>query len=184
MSNTDEQPILEHNFLKELNSDSSVPFYPLIIESTAEYANSYSKQFGDIIGKKLQKKAMHIPNLEELQLRFRKNPTDSRRFTLIISLDRLILTTNLYKDHLPRVDGTFSLTKTLKLFVCLRPYAREFLREASKYFELVVWTSSQREYSDQLIGLLEKEIKVKFDHWLCLTEQTCSEDNQFRFKNI
>ena len=25
---------------------------------------------------------------------------------------------------------------------------------------------------------------MKFDHWLCLNEQTCSEDNQFRFKNI
>lgn len=155
INSVEEQPVVELNILNQLNSDASVPFYPLIIESTAEYANSYSKQFGEIIGKKLQKKAMPVPNMDELQLRFRKNPNDSRKFTIIVSLDRLILTTNLYKDQLPKVDGTFSLTKTLKLYVCLRPFARDFLRAASKYFELVVWTSSQQEYSDKLIGFLE-----------------------------
>lgn len=141
-SKVKESQIQDLKIMQHLNSDASIPFYPLKIESRADYSNSYSKQFGEIIGSKLQKKTEPVSNLDELQVRFKKKPDDPRKFTLIISLDRLILTTNLYKDQLPKVDGTFSLTKTLKLFVCLRPFAREFMREASKYFELVVWTSS------------------------------------------
>jgi hypothetical protein len=53
------------NVIDQLNSDASVPFYPLIIETTADHQNSYRKQFGDIIGKKLQKKLEPIINLEE-----------------------------------------------------------------------------------------------------------------------
>jgi hypothetical protein len=41
---------------KQLQEDESVLFYPKLIESTIEYEQNFSKQFGEIIGKKLKKK--------------------------------------------------------------------------------------------------------------------------------
>jgi len=53
------------SLMNKLRQDDSVPFFPKHIESHIEYKEAFSKQFGDIIGKKLKKKLDKVQNLEQ-----------------------------------------------------------------------------------------------------------------------
>ncbi len=54
----------------------------------------------------------------------------------------------------------------------------------SKYFELIIWTSSQPDYSKSLIELVESTLKMKFDHCLMVDDQIQSEEKDFYVKNL
>lgn len=84
---------------------------------------------------------------------------------------------------MPFVNGYFNLDN-LKLYVCFRPYLKEFLLGCKKYFEVIVWTSSQQNYSYQLLNMIDQTLGIKFDHCLSLGDQMCSEDKHFYVKNI
>lgn len=74
--------------------------------------------------------------------------------------------------------------KKMKIYVYFRKYLKPFLQEMKKYFEIIAWTSSQKEYSDQVIETIEKNLDFKFDHCLSIDEQIQAEDNTFYVKNI
>lgn len=61
---------------------------------------------------------------------------------------------------------------------------KEFFFEAKKHFEVIVWTSSQKDYSHCLIDLVEQNTGFKFDHYLTLDDQCQSEEKDFYVKNI
>lgn len=37
----------------------------------------------------------------------------------------------------------------------IRPWAKEFLKETSRHFEIVVFTAAQKDYADKVIALLD-----------------------------
>ena len=86
-------------------------------------------------------------------------------------MDECILKTSIFKDEFPRVDGYFDYQK-LKIYVCFRKDLHMFLTEASKVFEIIVWTSSTEEYSNLIVDLIEKSLSFKFDYVLSLSNQT------------
>ena len=53
----------------------------------------------------------------------------------------MLLYTNIFKDQMQKVDGSFNFNG-LVLYVCFRPFLREFLLTLREHFELIVWTSS------------------------------------------
>ena len=53
-----------------------------------------------------------------------------------------------------------------------------------KDFEIIAWQSSQFDYSEKIIDIVESSLRFKFDHKLSLIEQNASEDNSYYVKNI
>ncbi len=76
-------------------------------------------------------------------------PTASvvQKKTLILTLDDCLLKTSIFKTDLPRVDGAFDYNN-LTIYVCFRPHLTEMMDSLKTHFELIVWTSSQNDYTE------------------------------------
>ena len=48
------------------------------------------------------------------------------------------------------------------IYVLIRPYAEEFLKNVSKYFEIVIFTASISKYASPLLDILDKEKNIKY----------------------
>ena len=48
-----------------------------------------------------------------------------------------------------------------RVYVQVRPFAKEFLQEMSKHFELVLFTASLQKYADPLLDLLDKSRVIR-----------------------
>ena len=72
----------------------------------------------------------------------------------------------------------------MKVYVCFRRYLNEFLNEAQKNFEIILWSSSQADYSALLIDLVESTLNFKFDYVFTLADQTQSEEKDLYVKDI
>ena len=79
--------------------------------------------------------------------------------------------TSLFKDEFPRINGSFEFKK-MKVYICFRNFLKEFLFEAQKYFEIIVWSSSQADYSESLINIIQDKLDFKFDYIFTLADQT------------
>jgi len=55
-----------------------------------------------------------------------------------------------------KIDGI-----THKVYVRVRPYCNEFLRETAKYWEMVIFTASLSKYADPLLDMLDKENTIQ-----------------------
>ena len=176
----------QQNSYQELlieSPDEKVQFFPEIIQSQKLHSDQFHLQFGEIIGKNLKKKLKPMSNMQELQVKFAKSPQNTRKKTLILALDNCILKTSIFKDELPRIDGLFYYQK-LKILVCFRNDFLAFLRKMQKDYEVIAWQSSQHDYSEQIINIIENTLDFKFDYKLSLSEQNASEDNSYYVKNI
>lgn len=94
------------------------------------------------------------------------SPRKNKRKTLVLGLEDCILKTSMYKEELPRVDGSFERANNFKIFVCFRPYLSTFLQNIQKSFELILWSSNQTEYSNDLVYVLDPYPHEYFSHFL------------------
>ena len=85
-------------------------------------------------------------------------------YTLVLDLDETLV-------HVPK--------KTNKIF--LRPGCRDFLHSLLPYYELILFTSSIKEYADQIINFIE--IKEKYFTY-CLYRENTILISDFFFKDI
>jgi len=69
------------------------------------------------------------------------------------------------------VDCKFKFMK-LDILCCNRRYLKEFLYGAQKYFEVILWTSSQDKYAKGMVEALEEQLDFKFDYALTMSDQT------------
>ena len=150
-------------------ADDSIESYPDLIEETPEHKEALLKSFGIVIGKKLKKRLKKYDNLEEIQLKLKKSEANAHKKTLIISGDECILKTDIYKDQIPRVDSKFKFMK-LDILVCNRRFLKEFLYGAKKYYEVILWTSSQGKYAEGMIAAMEEQLDFKFDYALTIAD--------------
>ena len=56
--------------------------------------------------------------------------------------------------------------------------------ECSKYFEIIIWSSSQPDYAKMILEVVERGLDFKFDYCLSLADQVASEEKDFYVKNI
>jgi TFIIF-interacting CTD phosphatase-like protein len=85
-----------------------------------------------------------------------------------LALDGSLLKTSIYKDELPRVDGFFIYSK-LKIYVCFRKRMIEFLRALQEKFEIIAWQSSQKDYAQSIIELIEAQ-GINFSYSLSIED--------------
>lgn len=63
-----------------------------------------------------------------------------------------------------------------------RPFVYQFLDEMSKYYNLVLFTASQRTYAEKIIRILDPDDKYFKDN--CLYRDSCIQTNNKVFKNF
>ena len=103
-----------------------------------------------------------LNNIEELLL-----PPKSKEFsnkkTLILDLDETLVHSSFTpfqkNDIILEVDFEGVM---YNIYVLVRPYAVEFLKNVSKYFEIVIFTASISKYASPLLDILDKEKNIKF----------------------
>jgi TFIIF-interacting CTD phosphatase-like protein len=71
-----------------------------------------------------------------------------------LSLDDCLLKTSIFKHDLPRIDGEF-VYNNLNIYVCFRPRLFDFLASLRKDFELILWSSSEEDYTAKLVSILD-----------------------------
>lgn len=85
----------------------------------------------------------------------------SHKRTLVLDLDETLVHSS--QQPIENPDDTVTLSNggnTRTLFVKYRPGLMEFLREVLKFFELVVYTASTKEYAEQVINKLDPQRKI------------------------
>jgi len=103
--------------------------------------------------------SLKIPNVMELPP---QSPADAGKLTVVLDLDETLIHTELvglFQPVVEDVNETFflDLPGGLKLRVTKRPFLDEFLREASKWFELIVFTAGAEDYATPLLDHLDPD---------------------------
>ena len=92
-----------------------------------------------------------------------KSPEFLNKKTLILDLDETLVHSSFEpfskSDIILNVnfDGIY-----YKIYVLVRPGAKEFIKKISKYFELVIFTASISKYASPLLDILDKDRNIQF----------------------
>lgn len=101
-----------------------------------------------------------------------KKTRRSKRISLVLDLDETLVHCSV--EPLPNPDLVFEVElsgNTYIIYVLKRPYMEEFLREVSKYFEVIVFTASRKAYASKLLDLIDpgrRLIKYRLYRETCL----------------
>eukprot|EP00834_Sanchytrium_tribonematis_P002088 NODE_58_length_28395_cov_1.465720.p17 type:complete len:219 gc:universal NODE_58_length_28395_cov_1.465720:23264-23920(+) len=80
----------------------------------------------------------------------------SNKKTLIIDLDETLVHASFSPIDNPDIIVEVELDKiTHQVYVLLRPYAREFIIEMAKLYELVIFTASLSKYADPVVDFID-----------------------------
>ncbi|XP_066910161.1 CTD small phosphatase-like protein 3 [Clytia hemisphaerica] len=96
-------------------------------------------------------------------------PLPTRRtpkMCLVLDLDETLVHCSL--TELQNYDMTFTIDlddSTITVYVRLRPHLEEFLEKVSQWYEVILFTASQRAYADKLINLIDPKRAI-FRHRL------------------
>ena len=122
----------------------------------------------------------NIDNTEEFLL-----PPKSKEFinkkTLILDLDETLVHSSFTpfpkNDIILDVDFEGVINK---IYVLVRPYAEEFLKNVSQLFEIIIFTASISKYASPLLDILDKDKNIKFR----LFREHCTYFNGIFIKNL
>lgn len=89
--------------------------------------------------------------------------------TLIHSMSRGTTHSNSSQGHIVEVKFSVSGVSTL-YYVHKRPYCDFFLSKVSKWYDLIIFTASMKEYADPVIDWLEDSLPDKFSQRLYRTD--------------
>ena len=91
-----------------------------------------------------------------------KSEEFSNKKTLILDLDETLVHSSFTpfqkNDIILEVDFDGVI---YNIYVLIRPYAEEFLKNVSKYYEVVVFTASISKYASPLLDILDKDKNIK-----------------------
>jgi len=95
---------------------------------------------------------------EENGLLGRRKPKDRDKKCLVIDLDETLVHSSFKAvDKCDFIVPVEIENVVHNVYVLVRPYANEFLVEAAKHYEIVLFTASLAKYADPLLDLLDKE---------------------------
>ena len=100
-------------------------------------------------------------NLKEKKLEsYKHKKNDIEKKLLILELDETLIHTSFVQ--IPNCDYDFNfninfLERPVTVFVYKRPYLNEFLYQMSKYYNIIIYSSNIKEYSNPLIDKLDEE---------------------------
>jgi CTD small phosphatase-like protein 2 len=83
---------------------------------------------------------------------------DKGRMTLVLDLDETLVHSAIGRSKLPDYEFKFTMSynyNDFELFVKKRPGVIEFLKKASKLFEIVIFTASQKIYADKVLDFID-----------------------------
>ena len=154
------------DYVESSYSYNELPDYPTLIEQS--YQEPFNAQFTKIVDVFLKDKLNHKDIvLGQCQKQVKKSKT------LVFALEDCILKTSLYKDDLPKTDGFFTF-KMMRIYFCFRNDLRQLMMQLSDFYEIIIWSSSARDYTKLLIDSLQEALGFTFDHWLSIEDQVCS----------
>lgn len=95
---------------------------------------------------------------EEQGLLGRRKPQHRNKKCLVIDLDETLVHSSFKAvDKCDFIVPVEIENVVHNVYVLVRPYANEFLVEAAKHYEIVLFTASLAKYADPLLDLLDKE---------------------------
>lgn len=111
------------------------------------------------------------PQIEEFKEKY---------YTLVVNLDGTLMKASLSNNH----DSSQSTFNTLELFVSFRPYLTTFLKELSQYFNLIIWSSSPRDFTNHLFQSFPLDIQSLFDRVYSQEHCIMSQDERLCVKSL
>lgn len=103
-------------------------------------------------------------------------------YTLVLDLDQTLVSVSTSEAlHYIELDKN---GKRSRYYVHIRPYAKEFLRNISKYFKIVIYTSSRMQYAKQIVTLLDKEHNYIKEENIISREMFMSNDSKKSLKKF
>ncbi len=104
--------------------------------------------------------AAHKLVLSPLYAALRIHPAQpTLRKTLVLDLDETLVHSQL-KRH-TKADVRLDVDTTSVFYVSKRPYLHEFLRTTAQWFDIAIYTASQRKYANPLISTLDTDRVVQ-----------------------
>eukprot|EP01083_Nonionella_stella_P034881 95366_1 len=109
---------------------------------------------------------LFIKHMPPLPLEYRNRKAclpplkDSKKRTLVLDLDETLVHCSV--EPLEGADLTFPVifnSIEYTVYARKRPYFLEFLRKVSEWFEIIVFTASQKVYAEKLLDILDPEHK-------------------------
>ena len=92
-----------------------------------------------------------------------KSPEFLNKKTLILDLDETLVHSSF--EPFPKNDIVLNVNFEgifYKIYVLVRPGVEEFIKNISKYYELVVFTASLSKYASPLLDILDKDKKIQY----------------------
>eukprot|EP00826_Nyctotherus_ovalis_P015884 TRINITY_DN14552_c0_g2_i14.p1 TRINITY_DN14552_c0_g2~~TRINITY_DN14552_c0_g2_i14.p1 ORF type:complete len:204 (+),score=41.23 TRINITY_DN14552_c0_g2_i14:372-983(+) len=122
--------------------------------------------------------ARSLPSHPALAKKTRQTPD----LTLVLDLDETLVHSSL--APITEDDDQITIRKgatDITVYVSIRPWARELLQKLAKYYEIVVFTASEKNYADRVMQLLDPDKKlVKYR----LYRDSCVSCNQVLVKDL
>ena len=155
-------------FLKK-KSNSQKKYFPIpdIITQIKPYLNNLNS-LNSLIKPPNQHQVALTPNshsriLTEELLLPKKSPEFINKKTLILDLDETLV----HSSFIPFENNDIVLNVEFdgmiyNIYVLVRPGAEYFIKNISKYYELVIFTASLSNYASPLLDILDKEDNIKF----------------------
>ncbi|XP_030521878.1 RNA polymerase II C-terminal domain phosphatase-like 4 [Rhodamnia argentea] len=130
---------------------------------------------GKVLGNRLRGRdfgylveGLRLSEAEVAGYRESRNLADTKKLCLVLDLDNTLVDSILVSHFAPEdqcsldagytaSNGTLFVLQELPLVTKLRPFVREFLRQAGDMFEMYVYTMGNREYASTVVHLLDPE---------------------------
>ncbi|CAD8052587.1 unnamed protein product [Paramecium primaurelia] len=104
-----------------------------------------------------------------------------KEFTLVLDLDETLIHSDMERTSFLDEEILVKIGNTIeKYYVKIRPFARDFLKALSKYFELVIFTAALKEYADKVIDYLDPSGFIKRRYY----RDSCTKKDGVFYKDL
>lgn len=163
----DEEPARSGSGLGSRPGSSAACSHATVLEgSRADCGEALGNHCGRDFGYLVE--GLRLSEAEVAGYRESRSLADAKKLCLVLDLDNTLVDSVLLSHLAPEeqcsldaadapLNGTLFVLQDLPLVTKLRPFVREFLRQAGDMFEMYVYTMGNREYAAAVVNLLDPE---------------------------